>query len=294
MREWNASAVCNRLLPLLNGAGRPLTVHSVFLRAVNLKLPGRRGLIGLIAEPGCLTPYSAVVQTDAPFSNAGICAGTAVFAEDRALRFPEAGLSVNLGSAEAVDLRVSTIAPFCRRPAEGAADALTQALRGSGAQNGLAALATGGEGNAYTRLVGKRFPALVSAVSQGDVEAAARAAASIAGCGAGLTPSSDDLLTGYLTALPLLAKKPREETAALVTAMTEAAAARTGDISASFLLQCGEGLSHRTFLALLRAVFESQDAVKPAAERVLAIGATSGADMITGLILALRQYIGGI
>ena len=86
---------------------------------------------------------------------------------------------------------------------------------------------------------------------------------------------------------------------AYVNAKTEAprqaAADRTNRISGTFLLHSGMALANAAICDLDRSIFTYMDiaAANRAIERVLAIGSTSGADMLTGIVLGLRQHIGG-
>lgn len=292
----NAAAVCKRLLTLSLEQPHSGTVHSVFDHAVNLELGGA-GLIGLIAQEKALTPYAVSVRTDHPFSQTGVRPGMAAFLQAGKLSLPQAALEIDLTAAEPVELSVDAIE---LRYGAAAADALlrriTDALDGADAEASLAPLVTGGEGNVYTRFLAPRLEQLYGAVSLGARDAAVLAAERIAGCGMGLTPSSDDLLTGYFTMLYLLFRgQGREHLRGIIPPMARAAAAKTNRISGTFLLQGGEGLANAGMCNLYRSVFQFMDAAaaKRAVERVLAIGSTSGADMLTGAALALLNHNGG-
>ena len=77
--------------------------------------------------------------------------------------------------------------------------------------------------------------------------------------------------------------------------MAQAAAEKTNRISGTFLLHSGMALANTAICDLDRSIFTFMDqaAANRAIARVLAIGSTSGADMLTGMALALRQHIGG-
>jgi len=292
-----ATAVCSRLLSL--SVQEPLSgrVHSVFDHAVNLALEGRECLIGVIAENRALTPYAASVRTAYPFQKTGVRADAAAAVENGWVRIPDAGLEIDLRAAKPVELCVDRIA-LCSAAgrSETAICALARVLTGADAEWSLVPLATGAGQNVYTRFLAPRFSDLAAAVKREDAESAARAAERFAGCGAGLTPSSDDLLTGYLSTLHLFA---REQSRASLTAVLQkaaiAAAKKTNRVSATFLLQSGEGLVNQRIYELLTSIFQGagEEAITAAAGRVLAIGSTSGADMLTGIALALRLYNGG-
>jgi len=78
--------------------------------------------------------------------------------------------------------------------------------------------------------------------------------------------------------------------------MARRAADKTNRISATFLLQSGEGLVGSGLAELLRSIFSGNGgaAVQSAAKNVLSIGSTSGGDTLTGVWLALAHQAGGI
>ena len=297
--DMEALAICARLCRLMEQGALCGAVHSVFDHAVNLALRDRFGLVGLIADDRTLTPYAVSVRLGVPFPEAGIRPGmTAVLAGGTA-ELPEAGIRLELRGAARIDLSVDSI------PARGCADippprtrlpALVTAMREGDAENGLAPLVSGAPDNVYTRFMRPRLTRMIAAVAAGDAEAAAQAAEGIAGCGAGLTPSSDDLLTGYLLTLRALANASlTPDVRAFLPDMAARAAGRTTRISATFLLQSGEGLASRDAWTLLSAIFSDADdsAVGRSARRVASIGSTSGGDMLAGMALAILNH-GGI
>ena len=290
-----ATAVCKRLLDLSLSRARSGTVHSVFDHAVNLEF-GFRGLIGLIAEDKALTPYAVSVRTNAPFARTGVRADMAAYLGEGMLVIPDAQIEIDLSSPAHVELSVDAIEIRHREAAETLLELIEQALKSADAEMSLAPLVTGGAENTYTRFLAPRLERLFYAASLGAGEEAAQAAANCAGCGMGLTPSSDDLLSGYFTTLHLLFRaENRPEDKAIISNMAQAAAEKTNRISGTFLLHSGMALANTAICDLDRSIFTFMDqaAANRAIARVLAIGSTSGADMLTGMALALRQHIGG-
>ena len=113
-------------------------------------------------------------------------------------------------------------------------------------EEGLARLALGRSDGLYAGLLAPRLEALRRAVRAGETETAARAARRMAGCGPGLTPSSDDLICGYLALLP-----SGGAWAGMAEAIAAAAARGTNDISAALLLRAGEGQFSEDALGLI-------------------------------------------
>jgi hypothetical protein len=288
-----ATAACKRFLALAGGTACSATVHSVFDHAVNLELKGREGLVGLIAETKALTPYAVSVRMDRPFSETCIRPGMAAAVEPGRVLIQQAGFELDYSGAQAIDLSLDSIPILPTKMARSAQlELLLMVLREADSDESLAPLATGVGGNVYSDFLAPRFRALSEAVQADDAEAAVLAAERFAGCGMGLTPSSDDLLCGYLAAQWLLGRQQgRTQRTKLLSSLAAAATKKTTRISATFLLQCGEGLVNLYCYDLFSAIFshEDEEAIRTAARRVLAIGSTSGADMLTGVVLALLE-----
>jgi hypothetical protein len=291
-----ATAVCQRLLTLSQSQPRSGAVHSVFDHAVNLEV-GEDGLIGLLAQEKALTPFAVTARTSTPFSTTGIRAGMAAYLQEGMLNIPDAGISLDLACAPSVDLCVDSIALGNLDLAKTQLERwILTSLGDADAENSLAPLVTGKTGNTYTRFLAPRLEQLFSAVAEDAFDKATEAAANCAGCGVGLTPSSDDLLCGYFTSLHLLFRASGNAVAKKsISGMAQAAAKRTNRISGTFLLHSGLALANAAIWDLFHNSFSNFDsiAVNNAIACVRDIGSTSGADMLTGIVLALRQHIGG-
>lgn len=291
-----AAAVCQRLLRLSLHRARNGTVHSVFDHAVNVDF-GTDGLIGLLAQEKALTPYAVSARMSDPFTQTGVRAGMAAYLQEGILHIPDARIRLDLSCAVAVDLSIDSIEiRHTDETGEALLLLISEALTAADAEHSLVPFATGATGNMYTKFLAPRLQNLVMSVARGEFDTAEKAAAGCAGCGIGLTPSSDDLLTGYFATLHLLfrAQKLFQEKTH-ISNMARAAAARTNAVSAAFLLHSGQGLANEAVCDLLRAMYTDHDqtAARNAIRRVLAIGSTSGADMLTGIWFALRYHIGG-
>lgn len=103
----------------------------------------------------------------------------------------------------------------------------------------------------------------------------------LVGRGAGLTPSGDDALIGALLALAALAQ-PLPSPFGL-------AYARTTSLSASLLRAAGEGYAIAAVVRLTDAAIAGDlEGCRDVLPGVLAIGHSSGADLVAGLLGALR------
>ena len=114
------------------------------------------------------------------------------------------------------------------------------------------------------------------------------------GCGFGLTPSGDDFLAGMMIGLHRMAGRARSPLRAALSAAEGPAAlpapAVQNILSAAFLALAAEGRVNEAMKQLVVALTgDKAQNVRLAAERVLAQGETSGADILTGLVLALHK-----
>src|SRR5499426_4340681 len=224
-------------------------VHSVFERAINLYW--HDGHLLTLQGPGLLAAPFAVALSALPLKSA-LAPGTIVY-----------GSWLDWTRAESVALEV----PTSRLGIP--ADVLPKA-RG-------AATLRAGRGRRSRR-------ALADSLVERDGNGFAAAATDLIGLGEGLTPAGDDCVVGALAAIHRLAPGWLDSGAAL--AIAEAAKCRTTDVARDFLLEALAGRFAEPVLAVLTA--PSAAHATAAARRLLAMGATSGADTLNGLRSACR------
>lgn len=277
-------------------------VLSAFSHAVNLDTPA--GLVSVLTRARCLQPMGCVAEPAGSFEQGVFAPGMRARLTGRELRIGDAEIA--LAGATPTDLSVrGALGPDSgaalivdtqkHRPTLRPAPLLTVLASGRG-EDGLSALVTRCKSNVYADFLAPRLPRLFAAVAAGDAAEAGEAAARIAGCGVGLTPSSDDLLTGYMAMLHALsAIGVLGDVVPLTRAIAARAAQKTNRISGAFLLQSGAGYVSEDVLRLLQLLCSDSDAqqIERAAARVAAFGSTSGSDMLTGIVLAIIHHDGG-
>lgn len=292
----DAKAICTLLYERLHDAALGGTVLSAFEHAVNIETPA--GLVSILTETRCLQPFA--VRAACGTLQAHFAPGEQVLINADTLRTGRTAIS--LETAATVDLSVahgmqSAIAGHSREHHSALDPApLLSVLASGGESDGLSALVTRLKSNVYADFLRPRLPRLFAAVAAGEAAEAGEAAAAIAGCGIGLTPSSDDLLTGYMAMLHAMsAVGVLGNIAPVAREIAGRAAQKTNRISGAFLLQSGEGYVSEDVLHLLRLLYSDSDAlqIKQAATRVAAFGSTSGSDMLTGIVLAIIHHDGG-
>ncbi|MFE6995256.1 DUF2877 domain-containing protein [Microbacterium sp. NPDC057659] len=142
-------------------------------------------------------------------------------------------------------------------------------------------------GRAADGMLRTRIGMLRTALLESDDSAVRTGASALIGLGEGLTPSGDDVLTG----LALLAAQDGMLLTRSLPALSDAihaGATRTGLLSATTMAQAADGRGRRRLHDLISAVCDRDAAaLRRTADRILRIGHTSGADILTGIRLAL-------
>jgi hypothetical protein len=120
-----------------------------------------------------------------------------------------------------------------------------------------------------------------------DTVAAHRHGAGLIGLGPGLTPSGDDYVLGLATACALLGPRAAAQRQILAGVIDDNAA-RTNDISHAAMAHAVRGRVRQSLVDLAIALADGdRAALGLRADRVIAIGATSGTDILAGLLAGL-------
>ena len=278
--------------PLL-GAASPLTADVVtgpvrravvlarFDTAVYLAVGGHEEVLPVVTSDALMLPTSVRLPVRSDALRWGVDPGDTVLV---------GGSSLRLGDHEVQVVRrwrPSRVTPVpgtvpAHRLASLAEQLATAAATAAGAAAGAA---TGPAGPAGPSLTVRSAAVLRAALSgSGDVvDARVR---ELVGAGAGLTPSGDDALCAVLLVLRGVGADGAHT---LVRAAVSAAARRTTSLSASLLHAAAEGYAVPAVADLVRAVLcDDPAAGGPALAAVLAIGHSSGRDLVAGLAGALH------
>lgn len=269
-------------------------IHSVFDRAVNIMTAG--GIITILPAEKGLYPWSCTVEIDVPFTCLGLKPQMQACISRTGVQVIEAGFTIDINSAIVKNLDVFEGVSY-KPPAQSCLPVLKALLLAEGNLDGMLPLALDTPDNPFSAMIRPRLTALHDAFNALDYEKAASAATAIAGLGIGLTPSSDDMLLGYVCAYYPLAKAKginREEALALGKSACCAAAEKTNDISGNFLLRCGDGLISQCISDVLNVLFSSasSDRIKKPVTRILGIGSASGSDILCGIVLSMQIHGG--
>ena len=133
-----------------------------------------------------------------------------------------------------------------------------------------------------------------------DVDAALTGAMRLVGWGEGLTPAGDDFLVGLLAGLDALAGSPlatgSEARRAFLVRFADGVGALTGRttaLAAHHLRLAATGHFGADLHRLRNALLSSQDVarVEQLADDALAVGATSGSDLVAGLLAGVSAWL---
>ncbi len=113
----------------------------------------------------------------------------------------------------------------------------------------------------------------------------------LVGLGPGLTPAGDDYILGVAAGGMLLGSRGCQRRRALLCEVIDANADRTNEISYAAMSHAARGHLRQSILELGRAIGGGDRAeMARRAQRVLGIGATSGTDILSGMLIGLQLH----
>ena len=279
-------------------------VHSIFTRACNLRT-GAGSLVTLLTAEQQNLPCAIRVEAHAAFDfTAHTRSGQQVTCEGNIARFAGGALQVDLSAVQLWHVDLGALGCDLRQAgAYRAWRAVMAELRAARHDCGLSAmLATHRNervaGRADVRLLARRgaraVAALIACACSHDAQGALAPAAQLVGLGPGLTPSGDDFLVGFLAGMWACARDDTRRRAFLASFGSGLArlAEATGDVSRAYLLSAiaGNASERLALLATLIARGATPLEVRAATRAALAVGATSGADGVIGLLAGTAAW----
>jgi hypothetical protein len=127
----------------------------------------------------------------------------------------------------------------------------------------------------------------VTRIWAGDLASGVRM---ISGCGFGLTPSGDDFICGMLVGFRLLEQVCGRDLSKKIETVYHAAESDSF-LSRNFLAMAYQGCVDARMKALLSALISGDEVVtRERTESVISVGETSGADLLTGLLMTLEKH----
>jgi hypothetical protein len=278
--------------PLL-GAASPLTAEVVcgpvrralvlarFETALYLAVGASSEVLPVVTADALLLPTSLRLPMRSEALRWGVGPGDTVLVGGSSLRLGDHEVRVvRTWRPSRVDPGPATIPAHRMATLAGELASAAAAAAGSGAAAGPA-----GESGAS---LAESSAAVVRAALAGSDDVVRARVHELMGHGPGLTPSGDDALCAVLLVLRG-AGAGAEGAHALVDSAVGAAARRTTSLSASLLHAAAQGYAVPAVADLVRAVLGDDPVARgPALAAVLAIGSSSGRDLVAGVAGALR------
>ena len=284
VRALSGDVAC---LAVLRGGLRG-RVHSVFARVVNVIVPD--GTLFTLASREVDDAPDTLVVDLRTFDGSGVAIGAPVAARDGVLAVGRR-LAIGFDGAR----RWVPLLPWY--PAQDAPlrrnlDALREHAAGFDSwPDGDAPPQSSAVAIAATARLAQYTTALGRALERGDLETAQVQGEALVGLGQGLTPSGDDVLVGLFAVLHLPGG-PCEPLRDLGRQILARAAHRTHAISLCALRAAAEGRVRARIIALLSALIAGErEAMLAALRAVLAIGSTSGRDIVAGIVLGFEAQL---
>lgn len=266
-------------------------VHSCYARLVNLCTPTGR-LLTLQGNGPLQAPLALALAAERETCLSRLPIGTLVAQHIPGTAGIPAALRLVYAGARTWDGRVRplpalTAAALCR-----SADALTAWMVQHVPERGLVPLVTAWQGRDQALSVVCRgvFVAL-QPLRTGHLSTAAvlGLASRVVGLGEGLTPSGDDLFVGLLAVLHTTGWLHSVLPASVHQQFLQAVLGKTSDLSAEFLRCALEGDFAEPIVLLVRTLFAPDPCIWQAyAASLAAVGHSSGADAMVGIVLGCR------
>ena len=156
--------------------------------------------------------------------------------------------------------------------------------------------------NLFARMALPHISKLLKAIRAGSSQDIKRSAKKLIGFGPGLTPSADDMLSGLMTSLALMAENLDVNTkfvSKINKDINSCIPGRTTLISQEFLMHAAAGEANEPIITLIEKILTAKpNEVENATKDVLAIGYASGTDIVLGILLGSQllldetQYLG--
>ncbi|MCK4546233.1 MAG: DUF2877 domain-containing protein [Candidatus Eisenbacteria sp.] len=271
MIERVATSVSRSLLSGLPESPHDGIVHSVFARAVNLEW-GCDGWVSLLEEPLPLNPWAVRLKNLPQLGRGNPCV-----ISRRDILFPHRAMRIDLEMCVPVDLgmrpETSVDPDFVRARCRPLMD-----------------LESRGQDTDPFRLRAREILDDVQLAKSGT--RAAQHLFSLVGLGSGLTPAGDDFLAGFLAASVFFGAAAVERDF-LVGALSKNAGPRTTDVSRRMLLAACRCEFAEPVGRLLRSIVRPGNGVEESARELLALGGSSGADTLAGILFCVREFLKG-
>lgn len=303
--ESFAGEICYRLHHMLkNKEEIEGTVHSVFNRVCNITFDNWP-IVSLINESLPIKPMAVSLKfiDYISFHKLKILAGQRVIYRNDMLSIPETGFNLNLGSATAIECTpkfdfntaaISNVRDNIRK---------FRLTLDMGNSRGLLPVVCDFEEligeknkifpqNPYSQFAFPRIKKLILSINQEDPEQITEAGREAAGIGPGLTPSSDDMLTGLMISFIYAGhyynwEKGRAQD--INSAILKGAKGRTTQLSYEMMSFAVRGEVTKNIHQLMKCIYtNSNEEIFKSILDVMNYGETSGSDLLAGIYIGSK------
>jgi hypothetical protein len=288
-RRFAATLISRSIAGELRIPGGEGTIEGVHRSALNVRWNG--GLLTVAHESLGGLPNGILVDPPIALDQIGIAMGMRAECDGAALRVPGASMVVFLSAAASW----SPAMPVVRGLAEAArierAERALQLAADQAPRVGLGPLLVGivdhrASAGALGRATAGSLAAVVEAIDNGSAERAVAAAVPLIGLGPGATPSGDDLLVGFAAGL---ATREHPLARSFASGVAREAIGRTTSVAECYLVHAGRlEFSERVHAAALAVLTGPEAELRAALTAALAWGASSGADLMVGLLVGIE------
>ena len=267
----------------------PGRLHSLFTRVINLETADGN-LLTLACGASDNAPASIVVDTQ-KWSEYPLSVGDPVHFSPSGIRIGQS-LFIEFGNAQTWVCQLPPYAPTSPLLTKNCLLArahLQVQGNGLGLVNAEACALTRFE-KAQARAFRLHTQGLCRALLKDDAAQSLRHINHLVGLGPGLTPAGDDFLLGLLAVLHL-PESPRPAWQALGAQVMACAAMQTNAISLAALQHAAYGKVRESLVRLCTdLLYAETPAMYEALDRVLSIGASSGCDMVVGMLAGFELH----
>ncbi len=278
-------------------------VHSIFKEAINL-MDDSRELITLLTENKDLAPMSVVIAgRSSGFRN--VLANDEVEITDNGMTFVHSQMQLDFSNASVtpcvlmlkgtslnLEEQITKLNllrdVLCER---GDTSGLLPLLDTVERYRGLDSNPCGLRMNTYCEFIQEVFIEIIKSLDRKNFNEVVDWLPKFIGFGPGLTPSTDDFLTGVIltyTASAMMGEDSMEATKDFAHNIYRFSIDRTTKVSETMLKQAALGRASENHLKVVQSLFISNNSnFEFLVKRVLANGATSGADFLLGVYCAM-------
>lgn len=294
LRRFAAVRISRTVQDAVRAVGAVGLVEGVHRSAVNVRWGDELVTVAHASVGGL--PNGVLVEPPVALDQIGLAPGMPVQGDGIALRIPGASMVVFLAGAASWSpaLPVMHASPTARteRAQRALRLAATQAPR-VGLGSLLVGLVDDGASiGALGRAAARSLADVLLALAAGASDRAVISAVPLIGLGPGATPSGDDLLVGFIAGLAATDHPQAEE---LARGVARAAPGLTTSLAECYLLHAGRlEFSERVHDAAAAVLTGPERGLDRAVTAALAWGASSGADLLVGLLLGIQASESGL